>query len=110
MKLDFFVLLSFLGVCGPTLAVSSIDECKVASYRVTRESNNAADTFTIKMKDGQICDSTGNWCTSLSAYHNPRLSWNGTSCSCTCDYSKRSFLLPLQTCVHATSADTFGGE
>ena len=105
MKLDFFVLLSFLGACGPSLTVSSIDESKVESYTVRRDGDR--DTFTVKMKD---CDETGNWCRSLSAYHNPLKGQNGSSCSCTCDISKRSFLPPWKTCIDTASADTFGGE
>ena len=108
MKLDIFVLLSFLSACGPSLTVSSIDESKVESYSVTRGSNG--DIFTVKMKDVDVCDLSGKWCTLLSAYV-IGLTWkNGSSCSCNCLHTPSSFLPPLQTCVNTASADTFGGE
>lgn len=110
MKLKCFVLLIFLGACGPSLIVSSpIDESKVKSYSVARL-NGTVDMFTIKMKDGHACDTeVWNWCRLLSAYYHDS-SNNGSSCSCTCAYTPSSFLPSLQTCVNTTSADRFAGE
>ena len=110
MKLKCFVLLIFLGVCGPSLTVSSIDESEVESYSVTRGN---PELFTVKMKDGHNCTPDGQvhtWCNSLSAHLNS--AWtNLSSCSCTCDNTiPRSFLPALQTCINASVADNFGGE
>lgn len=110
MKLKCFVLLIFLGACGPSLTVSSpIDESKVKSYSVARLSGKV-DMFTIKMKDGHACAlKVWDWCQLLSAHYDS--SWqNGSSCSCTCAYTPSSFLPSLQTCVNTTSADRFAGE
>lgn len=113
MKPKCFVLLIFLGVCGPSLTVSSIDESKVKSFSVTRRVNTA-DVFTVKMKDGHFCAPDGEvwkWCNSLSAHRES--SWqNRSSCSCICYRTSRCFLPPFQTCINATKlvADNFGGE
>ena len=112
MKLKCFVLLIFLGVCGPILAVSAINESEVESYSVTRRSNDP-DLFTVKMKDGHVCAPYGQvwkWCNSLSASRDSSRG-NRSSCSCTC-YNRipLSFLAALQTCANASVADNFGGE
>ena len=114
MKPKCLVLLIFLGVCGPSLTVFSIDESKVKSYSVTRRTASGSisdhDVFTVKMKDGHYCPhEVWTWCNSLSAsFHS---SWpNRSSCSCTCNYATRCFLPSLRTCIDATSAHKFGGE
>ena len=112
MKLKCFVLLIFLDVCGPSLAVSSINESEVESYSVTRR-RNTPELFTVKMKDGHDCARDGevwSWCNSLSAHRHS--AWeNRSSCSCSCDNTiPLSFLPALQTCINASVADNFGGE
>lgn len=113
MKLKCLVLLIFLGVCGPSLAVSSINESEVESYSVSRRWNNP-DLFTVRMKDGHVCALDGQvyiWCNSLSAYEDQSSWQNRSSCSCTCDNSFTILFVPaLQTCINVSVADNFGGE
>ena len=117
MKPKCFLLLIVLGVSRPNLAASSIDEAKVKSYVVQRrpitaQGNIQSDLFTVNMKDGQQCTTTGVdvWCKSLSASYS-QLSWNNrSSCSCTCNYDFPSFLPSNQTCIKGPVTTNFGGK
>ena len=111
MKLKCFVLLFFLGACGPgpSLTVSSIDESKVKSYSVSRR-KDYGDLFTVKMKDGHFCSSKHQlwqWCRGLNAAEQ---SWQNGSCSCTCLQGTLCFVPSLKTCISAIVAHKFGGE